>query len=84
MFSEIAKEVAKLPATLFSPARMVYIAYVIFTCLRVSKDPNSWSLATFIWISVVFVLVEVLHNDWARIRLNNHAEKNRPEWLRPR
>jgi len=84
MNSETAKELAKLPATLFSPAKMVYIAYVIFSCLRLSKDPQSWSWCAFAWVSVFFILIEVGHNDWARIRLNNHAEKKRPEWLRPK
>lgn len=77
-------ELGKLPATLFSPAKMVYIAYVLMlwhsstTCQH-----RAFSLTEFLCVSFAFFLVEIIHNDWGRIRLNNCGEENRPEWLRP-
>jgi hypothetical protein len=74
MTSEVAEGIAKLPGTLFSPAKMVYIAYVILTGLgRLAAQP----LWIFFLVSLVFLLVEIGHNDWLRIILNNHAERNR-------
>lgn len=78
---ELGEESAKLPATLFSPAKMVYIAYVV---LRVWKTPTTPSHCEFFLVSALFLAVEIAHDDWGRIRLNNSGEKNRPEWLRPK
>jgi hypothetical protein len=74
------EELATLPATLFSPAKMVYVAYVILLFWR-TPTPSD---CEFFWVSALFLVVEIAHNDWGRIRLNNHAERNRPEWLRPK
>ncbi len=73
-------ELAKLPATLFSPAKMVYIAYVIMLVWKTQQPSH----CEFFLVSVLFLAVEIVHNDWGRIRLNNSGEKNRPEWLKPR
>jgi hypothetical protein len=73
-------ELAKLPATLFSPAKMVFIAYVILLVWK-TPTPSHWE---FFLVSVFFLAVEIAHNDWGRIRLNNNGEKNRPDWLRPK
>jgi hypothetical protein len=69
----------KLPATLFSPAKMVYIAYVILLVWK-TKCASHWE---FFLLSACFLVVEIGHNDWLRIRLNNNAETNRPDWLMP-
>jgi hypothetical protein len=71
-------ELAKLPATLFSPAKLVYIAYIILLIARTSTPSH----CEFFLVSTLFLIVEIGHNDWGRIRLNNSGEKNRPEWLR--
>jgi hypothetical protein len=66
-------EGCKFPATLFSPTKMIYIAYVILSCLRVSQ----WhSLRLFAVVSVIFWVVEIFHDDYLRIWLNKKAEKN--------
>jgi len=74
MTSEVTEAIAKLPGTLFSPAKMVYIAYVILTCLGKLTAQPLW---VFSLVSIVFLLVEIGHNDWLRIILNNHAERRR-------
>jgi hypothetical protein len=79
---EAIKAVAGLSATIFSPAKMVYIAYVLLTVLRLPTHQPSWWC--FGAVSVLFFIAEIGHNDWLRIRLNNSAERNRPEWLRPK
>jgi len=60
---------------------MVYIAYVIVALA--TKDAKLTSLCVFIGVSLFFVVVEVLHNDWLRILLNYSAEKSKPEWDKP-
>lgn len=77
---ELGKALASLPMTLFSPAKMVYISYIILLILE-KRTPPCWE---FVLVSVLFIAVEIGHNDWLRIRLNNNGEKNRPEWLRPK
>lgn len=58
-----------LPAQLFSPAKVVYIAYI----LAILFDKIQTSLLQFIVASVLFLIVEILHNDWLRILLNKWA-----------
>jgi hypothetical protein len=65
-----------LPATLFSPAKMFYIAYVILTALKIPANQPWWE---FFLVTAVFLFVEVIHNDYLRIRLNIAAEKDRPK-----
>ena len=61
-----------LPATLFSPAKIVYISYVVLTGVKILPTP---SLCVFLSISLIFLVIEVGHNDYLRIRLNTLAEK---------
>jgi hypothetical protein len=63
-----------LPAAIFSPAKMVYISFVILTGLKILPAP---SLRVFFLVSVLFMAFEVAHNDYLRIRLNISAEKFR-------
>ncbi len=65
--------IGDIPATVFSPSKMVYISYVILTCLRILPAPSLW---LFVGLSVAFWLAEVGHNDYLRIWLNNRAGKN--------
>jgi hypothetical protein len=76
----LMNELLKLPATLFSPAKMVYIAYVILLVWKTTTPSH----CEFFLVSLLFLAIEITHNDWGRIRLNNSGEKNRPEWLRPK
>jgi hypothetical protein len=64
--------IGDLPATLFSPSKMVYIAYIILTGLKILPVPSVWM---FIAISVVFWIAEVFHNDFLRRWLNKKAEE---------
>jgi len=61
-----------LPATLFSPTKMIYISYVILTVLKILPAP---SLFVFLMISLVFWVAEIGHNDYLRLWLNNKAGK---------
>lgn len=73
-------ELAKLPGTVFSPAKMVYIAYAILIIWRTAAPSH----CEFLWVSSLFLIIEIGHNDWLRIRLNNHAAKNTPDFLKPK
>jgi hypothetical protein len=72
------KPLGDLPAALFSPAKMVYISFIVLTGLKILPA----SVCLFSLVSVLFLAVEIFHNDWGRIRLNNSGEKNRPDWDR--
>ncbi len=65
------EDLSKLPATIFSPAKMVYIGYILLASL----GKIDTSIFEFIWASVIFILIEVFHNDYLRIRLNKMASR---------
>ena len=58
---------------------MVYIAYAILLLWK-TPVPLHWE---FFLVSGLFLAVEIAHNDWARIRLNNSGENNKQEWEKP-
>lgn len=68
-----------LPATLFSPAKTAYIGFVVLAAL----ERIEVTLPMFVIVTVLFILVEVGHNDYLRIRLNAKAKeksaRSRPE-----
>jgi hypothetical protein len=78
------EELAKLPATLFSPAKMVFIAFITVLILRPDRFSSSCAIWGFVLASAAFLAIEIVHNDWLRIRLNNNGEQNRPEWKKDR
>jgi hypothetical protein len=59
-----------LPAQLFSPAKMIYIAYI----LGIWWNKLSVSYLSFWLISILFLAVEIGHNDYFRLLLNRRAE----------
>ena len=62
-----------LPATLFSPAKMAYIAYVLLAALKIRTNAPWWE---FFVVTIAFLVIEVYHNDYLRIRLNRAAENH--------
>ena len=76
MDAETARELGKklFPDTLFSPAKIVFIGYVVLSIYGPLKSQPWW---IFPPVAVLFLLVEILHNDWWRIRLNHCAENDR-------
>jgi hypothetical protein len=63
-------EGCKFPATLFSPTKMIYIAYVLLVALKIIP----WhSFHVFAILSLAFWIVEIFH-DYLRARLNKTAE----------
>ena len=67
-------KIGNLPAAIFSPAKVTYISFVVLTGLRILPAPP---LRVFFWVSALFMIVEVVHNDYLRIGLNGAAEKLR-------
>jgi len=65
--------IGDLPAAIFSPAKMIYISFVILTGVKILTAP----LWLFVLASALFMVVEVAHNDYLRIRLNIAAERHR-------
>jgi len=61
-------QLGNLVAEMFAPAKMAFAAYVILVALGRIE-------ASRFWVAVVlFLLVEIGHNDWLRILLNKWAE----------
>ena len=57
---------------LFSPAKLVYMAYIVLVVLRGVSSTSRWE---FILVSVAFIGVQIAHDDYWRIRLNARARK---------
>jgi hypothetical protein len=57
---------------LFSPAKLVYMAYIVVVVLRGVCNTSRWE---FFLVSVMFVGVQIWHDDYWRIRLNARARK---------
>ena len=66
------KELSKLPATLFSPFKTLYIGYVILIIWDKITISGFWE---FFWVSMIIMIFEIGHNDFLRIILNKQAEK---------
>jgi|APSaa5957512535_1039671.scaffolds.fasta_scaffold135376_3 hypothetical protein len=60
------------PAQLFSPAKMVYIGFII---LLTQSNICYIDFKTFIYFSIIFFIAEIFHNDYFRIILNDCAKK---------
>ena len=56
---------------LFSPAKLVYLAYIVLAVLRGVFT----SKCEFFVVSVLFIAVQIGHDDYLRIRLNARARK---------
>ncbi len=57
---------------LFSPAKVVYMAYVVLVIVRGASITSKWE---FLLASLAFIVVQVWHDDYWRIRLNARARK---------
>ncbi|MBI3896640.1 MAG: hypothetical protein HY313_11990 [Acidobacteria bacterium] len=57
---------------LFSPAKLFYYAYVALVILR---GVGQTSKSEFFLVSALFVGLQILHDDYWRIRLNARARK---------
>ena len=67
-----------LAAGIFSPAKMVYIAYIV----AVSLGRLQTNLRQFLILSAIFVLAQVFHDDYLRERLNASSKDNAIGWLK--
>jgi hypothetical protein len=63
----ILSGLAGLSATIFSPTKMVYIAYIVLVALKLMPVP---SLCLFLFLSAIFWVLEIMHNDYLRCILN--------------
>ena len=70
--------VGNLAAEIFSPAKMVYIAYI----LAVSLGKLHTNLRQFIIFSVLFYVAQIFHDDYLRDRLNASGKDNAIGWLK--
>ena len=60
-----------LPSQLFSPAKMIFTAYVI----GISLEKITTSKCEFLLVSMIFFVFEIYHNDYLRIILNAKAKE---------
>jgi hypothetical protein len=80
---EFVKALGGLSASLFSPAKMVFMAYILLVWKTATTQAGwKFSPCEFFLVSICFLAIEIGHNDWFRIRLNNHAKKTTVEWER--
>ena len=69
--------IGDLPATLFSPAKLVYLGFLVLVGLhRISLRPS-----VYVIVSLLFIVVEIWHNDYYRIVLNGKAEAKKKRYL---
>lgn len=61
-----------IPLHLFSPAKTFYFAYVALVILRGVGQTSKWE---FFIVSILFIVLQVFHDDYLRIRLNAKARK---------
>ena len=57
---------------LVSPAKVVYVAYITLVVLRGVSNTSKWE---FMCASAAFIVIQVWHDDYWRIRLNAKARK---------
>lgn len=62
----------KLPETLFSPAKMAYMGFVLLAALGRFGELG---LSAFIVVTLAFVALESFHNDFLRKVLNNLGDR---------
>lgn len=63
--------IGDIPAQLFSPAKMFYVAYVILVALKILQTTK----IEFFLITLLFLGLQIWHDDYWRIRLNAKAKK---------
>lgn len=64
-----------LPAQLFSPAKMIYIGYIVTAIFR-ELPKTQWAfLIEFFLVSLAFFAAHIAHDDHWRIRWNIRAWK---------
>ena len=68
----MAASIGDVAIHLFSPAKVVYLSYILFVYLR---GTGSTSKCEFLIVSVAFIVVQIGHDDYWRIRLNARARK---------
>lgn len=67
--------IAALAAALTSPAKLGFAAYVLL--VYTDKLPRP-SVTGFVLIVITFLIIQVVHDDYARILLNNLANRQIP------
>lgn len=68
-----AGAIAGLGQALAAPGKIVYVSYVILTTISVANG-GEFKEALFIAVSAAFWLLQMIHGDYTRIRLNHIAE----------
>ena len=70
--------VGNLAAGIFSPAKMVYIAYILTVSLgKLQTNPRQ-----FIIFSAEFYMAQIFDDDYLRERLNASGKDNAIGWLK--
>ena len=67
-------DISNLPAQLFSPFKCVYVAYVVLAAYGKIEISGFWE---FFLVSLAIMALEILHNDWLRIKLNRKAKSTK-------
>ena len=61
----------KIAPQLLSPGRIAFVGYLVAIYLGKVETTK----AEFLIVSVLYLLIDILHNDYIRIWLNKRAER---------
>ena len=68
----VSETVGSLGASVTSPAKLAFAGYVLLAY----SDHIKTSRCQFFVVAVLFIVLQVLHDDYLRIRLNKRAERS--------
>lgn len=71
-----ADGLASLGSAITSPAKLAFLGYVILA----ATDSIATSVWQFVVVTIVFLVIQIIHDDYLRIRLNEcrlHSDKAR-------
>lgn len=68
-------EAKSFASSLTSPAKLAFGAYVLLLWFESQSKTFHFSRCEFFFVSFIFMIVQIGHDDWFRIILNDHAAR---------
>ena len=66
--------IGDISAAIFSPAKVAYYGFLL-AIYFFRNELGAFPKSLFFWVTGAFLVVEIGHNDWLRIILNNCAHR---------
>lgn len=73
--------IGNISAAIFSPAKVAYYGFLL-ALYFFRKELGAFPTCLFFWVTGAFLVVEIGHNDWLRIILNNCADRGQATTVR--